>query len=81
MIKNKIRTARYYKLAFKNNLQLTEFRGELSLLGDGIDFHNFDRQLNFKEIKEDIDDKIRTEHMDNMLDDFDDLHDEANGQL
>ena len=32
-MKNTTRKASFYKLAFKNNLQLTEFRGKVGLLG------------------------------------------------
>ncbi len=47
-MKNQIRTARWYQLAFKNNLQLTNDLGKVALLGSKVDFSNFWRELDKK---------------------------------
>lgn len=40
-MKNTLRQASYYQLAFKNNLQLTEDSGKVGLLGKTEDFFTF----------------------------------------
>ncbi len=51
-MKNELREARWYKLAFKNNLQLTEVDGKVGLLGSNKDFKDF-----WKGLSESLEDK------------------------
>jgi hypothetical protein len=48
-MKNELREAKYYQLAFKNNLQLTEVDGKVGLLGLNTDQENFYKELEKKE--------------------------------
>jgi len=79
-MKNQIRPAYYYQLAFKNNLQLTEVKNEVALLGDDKDWRKFNRQLEEKkrdielEKQELIDEKINDEIQDNLMEDYDELN-------
>ena len=64
---NQLREARYYKLLFKNNLQLIELRGKVDIMGDDKDMRNFERELRGdKETKELIDEKINDEIFDDL---------------
>ncbi len=44
-MKNELKEARWYKLAFKNNLQLTEDNGKVGLLGSNKDWEQFNKDL------------------------------------
>jgi len=80
---NQMQTARYYKLGFKNNLQLV-------LTGQGIEWMGTDQELNRYEVElnrtnELIDEKINDEIFDDMaIDAMEDLgltEDEAEREL
>lgn len=48
-MKNTLREASYYQLAFKNNLTLTELEGKVGLLGLNKDLENFYKGIEEKE--------------------------------